>query len=336
MKSRLFFLYIISAILGVIVVCLIIFGREEKFEEIQHVEKVSIEELASKDKIALYDVQNDKIRDVDLKYYLYCVTASEIPFKYEIEAIKAQVIVARTYLYNKIINDGEENADVCTDYKHCQAFNELDKLEQIWKDKGFTDEEIAIGERKIKEAVEDTDGIIITYQGKVINALFHASSPIRTEDAKAIWSNEDIPYLKSVENEEDLDYERRNSKVSISFEDFKNVLVSNSYIESLSKEEFSNIHISEYTQSERVKSIEVGNTKIKAEDLRQLFGLNSTLFTMEISDDSIEFNVLGFGHGVGMSQVGANHYAKEGYTYEQIIHHYYTDVDIENVKRGEI
>ena len=336
MKSRLYFLYFFSIVLIIIVMFLILYGKESKIEKKQIIEKVKKEELVSIDKVKLYDVQNDKIRDVDLNYYLYCVTASEIPFEYEIEAIKAQVIVARTYLYNKIITHSEKDADVCTDYRHCQAYTELDTLEEIWKEKGFTDEEIAIGERKIKEAVESTDGIIITYNGQIINALFHASSPIRTEDAKAIWANEDVPYLKSVENIEDEDYERRNSEIIVDYEDFKNALISKNYFNALSKEDFLNVHINEYTDSGRVKNIKVGEAVVKAEDLRQLFGLYSTLFTLEVNGEKIKFNVLGFGHGVGMSQVGANYYAKSGYTYEQIIHHYYTGVEIEKIERGNI
>lgn len=338
LKSRPFILYIFLAFLIAVSVVLIVNRKNSEIdiEEKNEIEKVKIEELASLEKVKVYDALKGEIRELDLNYYLFCTTASEIPFEYEIEAIKAQAIVSRTYLYNKILTNAEKDADICTDYRHCQAFLELNKLEEIWKEKGFSDEEIAVGERKIKEAVETTDGIIITYNGTAINALFHASSPICTENAKAIWSNEDVPYLKSVENVEDENYERRNSQTIVDYEDFKNGLKSKKYFDNLSFEDFQNTKINEYTETGRVKNVKVGNAIVKAEDLRTLFGLNSTLFTIDIEENKIIFNVTGFGHGVGMSQVGANHYAKDGYTYEQIIHHYYTGVELENIKRGKI
>ena len=304
-----------------------------KKEEIK-IEKEEEEEIdfESKENIQLYMSKNDQITEVNLNYYLLCVVASEMPFKYEYEALKAQAIVARTYLYNKIINNLEENGDVCDDYRHCQAFNTIDKLEEIWIKKGFSNEEIKAGEDKIKKAIVATENKIITYNGKIINALFHASSPQRTEDAKAIWSGEDVPYLKSVDNVESLDYQNRNSEVNVSYSTFKNTLIDNGYIDDLDKDTFLSTSIGEYTESGRVKTLKIGSYYIKAENLRTLFGLNSTNFTFDIDENGITFKVLGFGHGVGMSQVGADTYAKEGMTCDQIIHHYYTGVEIADVE----
>lgn len=332
MKSRLYFLYIVATILICLSLFLVFSKKSITEDNSPKVEQDNKIDFTSKEKITLYDTQNGQIKEVGLDYYLFCVVASEIPFKYEIEAIKAQVIVARTYLFNKIISNGEEKADACTDFNHCQAYTELEKLEEIWKKKGFTDEEISQGKNKIKEAIDETDGKVITYNGQIIDAVFHASSPQKTEDARAIWTHKDIPYLQSVENVEDEDYERRETVVNVEYEDFKSTLGE----ENLTKEEFLNVSIGDYTDSGRVKNIVVGNKKISSEDLRKYFGLYSTNFTLDITENNIVFNVLGFGHGVGMSQVGANHYAKDGYTYDQIIHHYYTGVDIVDMKRGEL
>ena len=331
MKVRLAFLYVISTFLIIIIVVLaLVKGKKEEIK----IEKEEEEEIdfESKENIQLYMSKNDQITEVNLNYYLLCVVASEMPFKYEYEALKAQTIVARTYLYNKIINNLEENGDVCDDYRHCQAFNTIDKLEEIWIKKGFSDEEIKVGEDKIKKAIVATENKIITYDGKIINALFHASSPQRTEDAKAIWSGEDVPYLKSVDNVESLDYQNRNSEVNVSYSTFKNTLIDNGYIDDLDKDTFLSTSIGEYTESGRVKTLKIGLYYIKAENLRTLFGLNSTNFTFDIDENGITFKVLGFGHGVGMSQVGADTYAKEGMTCDQIIHHYYTGVEIADVE----
>lgn len=340
MKTRLAFLYYTSCILLILIVVLAI-GKKKEEENITKEKEVEEINFESKENIQLLRSENGQIEEVNLNYYLLCVVASEIPFKYEYEAIKAQTVVARTYLFNKIINSVEEQGDVCDDYRHCQAFTDIEELKVRWKNKGYTDQEIEEGINKIKRAIVETENQVITYNNEIINALFHASSPNRTENAKAIWSNIDIPYLKSVENIEDEYYENRNSCVEISYATFKSTLIDNGYILDLSKDEFLNIRINEYTESGRVKDISVGAYKIKAENLRTLFGIKSTDFKLEVNEETIKFNVLGYGHGVGLSQVGANTYAKAGSTYDEIIHHYYTDVEIVDgydiqMKRGEI
>lgn len=322
-------MYIVSAILLICIVVLAVsYEKEEIKEEKIEEEKINFE---SKSTIQLLRTKTGQIEAIDLNYYLLCVVASEMPFKYEYEALKAQVVVARTYLFNKMRKNAEENADACDNYAHCQAFNDLDTLKEIWRKKGFTDNEILEGENKIKRAIVESSGEVIAYNNELIDAVFHASSPVKTENASAIWSQKDIPYLKSVENVEDETYERRNTINEISYATFKNTLIDKGYIFDLSKEEFMNIKINEYTESGRVKNVSVGSHIIKAEDLRTLFNINSTNFTITNYEDKIEFNVLGFGHGVGLSQVGANEYARQGKDYKDIIHHYYTGVDIVNI-----
>jgi stage II sporulation protein D len=328
LKPKLVFLYTVSLLLFLIICVLAICSKNTIEKTVEEEEKINFE---SGNYINLLRSENKQIETLDLNYYLLCVVASEMPFKYEFEALKAQAVVARTYLFNKIQNNKEEQGDVCDNYTHCQAFNDIEKLEKIWKNKGYDDEEIRIGEEKIKKAILETDGKVITYNNEIINALFHASSPQKTEDASAIWSGEDVPYLKSVESVEEEDYEKRKSENIISYATFKNTLLDNGYIDDLTIDEFRNIQINEYTKSGRVKSISVGKYNIKAEDLRTLFGLNSTNFTFQINENNIEFYVLGYGHGVGLSQVGADTYAKQGLSYEDIIHHYYTNVEIVNI-----
>lgn len=322
-------MYIVSAILLIGIIVLAVTDKKEEIKE----EKIEEEKInfESDSTINLLRTKTGQIEAVDLNYYLLCVVASEMPFKYEYEALKAQVVVARTYLFNKMSKNGEENADACDSYAHCQAFNDLENLKEIWRKKGFTDNEILDGENKIKKAIVESSGEVITYNNELIDAVFHASSPIKTENASAIWSGKDIPYLKSVDNIEDEAYERRKTINEISYATFKNTLIDKGYIFDLSKDDFTNIKINEYTESGRVKNVSVGNHLIKAEDLRTMFSINSTNFTITNYEDKIAFNVLGFGHGVGMSQVGANEYARQGKSYKDIIHHYYTNVDIVNI-----
>ena len=325
-------MYALTIILIITIIVLLTQKRNEIKKE-EEEEKIQEDIIFESDiAIDLLRSENGQIERMDLNYYLLCVVASEIPFWYDYEAIKAQTIVARTYMYNKIQNKLEQVGDICDSHLHCQAFNDLEKLEEIWRSKGYTQKEIEEGERKIKKAIMESTGMIITYKGEIINALFHASSPQKTENARAIWANEDIPYLKSVENIENEDYENRESIVRKSYTEFKDILINTGYINGLNKDEFYNIKINEYTESGRVKNINVGQKYIKAETLRTLFGLKSTNFTISLDEENIIFNVIGYGHGVGMSQVGADTYAKEGKSYDEIIKYYYTDVNIVNIQ----
>ncbi len=337
MKSRLVFLYVFSIViifvLAVLVLNFDVEPKEANNTKNDENEGDKIINFESNKKIELYRSKKDQIEELDLNTYLLCVVASEMPFKYEYEALRAQAIVARTYFFRKLNEGIEPIGDVCDNYAHCQAYSQIEDLKPIWKsEKGYTEDEIEEGIEKIKKAIVQTEGMVITYNDELINAVFHASSPEKTEDAKEIWSKNDVPYLKSVENVEDENYEYRESIKSISYEKFNSVLLENNYIDSdISVDSFLNVKINSYTDSGRVKDVSVGDTIISAEDLRTIFGINSTNFTIENDKSEIIFNVLGFGHGVGMSQVGADAYAKQGMSAEEIIHHYYTNVEIINL-----
>lgn len=335
MKKRLAFLF--ASILFLLFILFVFERKSEEDNGQDMVEKhyISDLEFQSKDYITLLRTKTGKIENLNLNYYMLCVVASEMPFKFEFEALKSQAIVARTYLYNKIINNGEELADVCDSYAHCQAFVDIEDLERIWKEeKGYTDEEIIDGEEKIKRAILDTDCQVITYDGKIIDALFHSSSYLKTENAYALWSHKDIPYLKSVESVEE-DYTNSKSCEYLYYDSFKDTLLANGYNKEISKEEFINMAIYSYTDSGRVNNIIVGPYIIDAQDLRAMFGIKSTNFTLENVEDYIVVDVKGFGHGVGMSQVGANTLAKQGFSYIDIIQHYYTGVEITKDKGVE-
>lgn len=330
MKARLaFLLFAICFLLFLIVISKS--RKDEKVKINEEVHHISDIEFQSKDSITLLRRKTGKIEELNLNYYMLCVVASEMPFKFDFEALKAQAVVARTYLFKKIERGTEEVADVCDDYSHCQAFIDLNDLERIWKEeKKYSDEEIMIGEEKIKKAILDTDGEIITYDGKIINALFHSSSYMKTEDARAIWNHEDVPYLQSVDSVENP-YDNSESECIISFIKLKNTLIDKGYFNELNMEDIQNIKINSYTDSGRVNNIKLAGSLIDATDLRQLFGLKSTCFTISIEGDEIIFHVKGYGHGVGMSQVGADTLAKQGKSYKDIIQHYYTGVDITKI-----
>ena len=177
----------VSAILLLTIIVLAVIDSKKPEEVKKEETKIEFE---SNNTIELFRSRTGQIETIDLNYYLLCVVASEMPFKYEYEALKAQVVVARTYLFNKIKNNKEEQGDVCDDFAHCQAFHDIENLEEIWKNKGFTDEEIHEGEEKIKRAIVESDGEIITYNNQIIDRKcdsYRESMPLHPQKKKHRW-----------------------------------------------------------------------------------------------------------------------------------------------------
>lgn len=276
--------------------------------------------LVKVDKIKVLIKETGEIKEMSLDEYLIGVLVGEVPSTYDFEALKAQAVVARTYTLYKIYNSpgAHESADMCDDINHCQAFKTKEYAFDCWDDE--TEESKW---NKLEKAVKETSGEVITYNGEIINAFFHAHSGGMTEDVKYLWGKEEIPYLKSVESEEGYDYD---DKVIYSKLDFCNIL----------KEKYPDIDtttleysINEYTPSGRVSILTINNNSILGTEARNLFGLRSTYFSIEENDNEIIFSTKGYGHGIGMSQEGANYMALHGSNYKDIITHYYTGVKIE-------
>lgn len=249
-----------------------------------------------------------------------------MPATYEMEALKAQAIVARTYTAYKIYKGSKhENADICDDSTCCQAWISKDKRFEKWNE-----EAREINWSKITEAVNQTAGKIITYNNEPINAFFHSNSGGTTETVANVWGGTNYPYLQSVETVGEEEYTQYSSSVSLTKEEVLQK-IQEYYPEIVLDWQSNNpIEITEYTESGRVKTIQFGNVNISGVEARNIFGLKSAKFNVEIGEN-VTFNVTGYGHGVGLSQTGADAMAKTGATAEQIINHYYTDVKIENL-----
>lgn len=181
---------------------------------------------------------------------------------------------------------------------------------------------------KITTAVDLTKGKIITYEGKPIDAFFHSNSGGTTETVSNVWGGTDLPYLQSVQTAGEDGYTQYESEVQFSEDELIDKIKSKYPEIELNFNEESNIQIIEYTSSNRVKTIKFGNVQMAGTEARTLLGLKSTNFTFEINDNKIKFKVLGYGHGVGMSQTGADSMAKSGSKAEDIIKHFYSGVEI--------
>lgn len=269
----------------------------------------------------------NQIEEINLDQYLLGVVSAEMPANFHEEALKAQAIVARTYtIYTIIHNQNKhEGADICDDSKCCQAWiSKEDRLEK-WKE-----EERESNWKKIEEAVNSTKGKVITYNGEVIDAFFHSNSGGKTEQPVNVWGGTNYPYLQAVQTSGEEAYSQYSSEVELSKEEFVRKIKEkhNNFEIDFNKENC--IQIEELTESNRIKTIKLGNITVSGVELRTILGLKSANFKVEINGDIVRFNVIGYGHGVGMSQTGADSLAKEGKNFEEIIKHFYTGVEIIN------
>lgn len=299
--------------------------------EIESIEQVTEESETKYDyknyaTIKLLHKQTGEVEEVELDSYLCNVVSAEMPADYEKEALKAQAIVARTYTVYKINNKKHEEADICDDSTCCQAWiskeDRLAKWEATKRESNW---------QKIEEAVNETKGKIITYNNEPINAFFHSNSGGTTEIPVNVWGGTGYPYLQVVDTAGEEGYSQYSSEVELTNEELINKLKEKYPDIQIDFNNNEDIKIVEYTDSNRVKTIKFGNHEISGVEARTIFGLKSTNFEVEKQNGKVKFSVKGYGHGVGMSQTGADSMAKEGKNYEEIIKHFYIGVEIKDM-----
>ena len=314
------------------VICTVPHKKEEQVQEtVAETENTQIQEEYNYEKyktIKLLHSETMQIEELNIDEYLYGVVSSEMPANFELEALKAQAVVARTYTIYQIIHNSSkhENADICDNYSCCQAW--ISKEERFSK---WNSEEAESNWNKIVQAVNETKGKIVTYNKQPINAFFHANSGGVTESSLNIWSGIDYPYLKSVETSGEEGYTQYASEVILNMQELLEKIQTQYEDCEIDFDKQDSIKILEYTSSGRVKTIKFGNKEIAGTEARTLLGLKSTNFEVVIDGENIIFSVTGYGHGVGMSQTGADSLAKQGLNYEEIIKHFYTNVEIIDV-----
>lgn len=276
--------------------------------------------------VKLLHAETGEVEELEMDKYLYGVVSAEMPANFEKEALKAQAIVARTYTEYKIYKGSKhENADICDDSKCCQAWISKEKRFEKWNE---VDREN--NWNKITSAVDETSGKIITYDGAPINAFFHSNSGGTTETVANVWGGSNYPYLQSVETSGEDSYTQYASTVTLTKEEVLQKMQAEYPETTIDWTQEKPIQITEYNESGRVKTIQIGNKSISGVEARTIFGLKSAKFNVQVGE-SVQFDVVGYGHGVGLSQTGADAMAKTGATAEQIINHYYTGVKIENI-----
>ena len=266
----------------------------------------------------------DGNKEMTLHDYLIGVVAAEMPAKFETEALKAQAVAARTYAMHGIMKGSkhaDKNADVCTDSSCCQAYVSDAEMRKNWGDK------YEANLAKITAAVEDTDGEYLVSGGEPILAAFHSSSGGPTESSADVWGSA-LPYLVSVSSPEtEKDVPNFKTTMTAAPIDFRDTILSTHPEADFTGDGSKWIGKTEKDGSGRVKDVTIGGVKVTGEELRTLFSLRSTEFDLTYNG-SFTFSVTGSGHGVGMSQYGAEIMAKQGSGCADILSHYYPGTEI--------
>lgn len=295
-------------------------------KDVQNIEEQKDSNNSDKE-IKLLHSKTGEVENVNIEEYLCNVVSAEMPASFETEALKAQAIVARTYTMFKLNNKKHDNADICDNSACCQAWiskeDRLAKWEESKRDEYW---------QKICSVVQQTKGQVIMYNNEPINAFFHSNSGGTTEIPVNVWGGTNYPYLQVVETSGEEAYTQYASEVTIANTDIINKLKEKYQDISIDFSNVEDLKIVEHTESGRVKTVKFGNHKLSGVEVRSIFGLKSTNFEiLKIDNDHIQFKVKGYGHGVGMSQTGADSLAKQGKTAEEIIHHFYSNVNVKKI-----
>ncbi len=284
------------------------------------------------EKINVYFADEGVTREIDFEEYIKGVLPAEMPASFEAEAQKAQAVAARTYAYYKYLkfqNDPSSapsehpDAAICTNPLHCNAYYTPQQLTEKhgkeWADK-YLD--------KIRSYAEQTRGEILACEDEPILAVFHSSSGGGfTESSGDVWGKE-LPYLVSVKSSGEEQRDGYVSSVTLSHKDFTDKIASLNNKADFSKSYKSWVGKSTLTTANHIKSIIIGGVELKGTQIRTALGLKSTCFDISIDEKSVVFTVKGNGHGVGMSQYGANFMATNGADYTEILESYYTGANI--------
>lgn len=261
--------------------------------------------------------ETNTVEVVPFEDYVVGVLAGEMPVNFELEALKAQAVAARTYVMKKMSDNKNEDYDI-VDTVQNQVYISDQELQYKWKDK--YQERI----NKIKRAVLETKGEYLSYNGKVIEAFFFSTSVGKTENSEDVFKQA-LPYLRSVDSTWD-------EEVSPVFNDSKEYSMQEFYERlNLKYSDKIKVEILNTTSTGRIKNIKINNKKFTGSEVYKNLNLRSTFFEINQIGSNVVINTKGYGHGVGMSQYGALAMAKKGYKYDQILKYYYQNIQIEKI-----
>ena len=282
--------------------------------------------------------RTEEVSTLSLEEYVVGVVAAEMPASFHLEALKAQSVLARTYAVAKLRDYGgagtaaAPDADISDNPDFDQAWIDSDQMRDRWGFLGYW-----LNRGKIEEAVEATRGLVVTYEGDLIEAVYHSTSGGQTEDAADVWGNP-FPYLLSVSSpyEEHSPYSLTRHSFSWDMLAQRVGVSAALLMASLENPAIPAVEVTSLTDTGRVAQVTVGGREFTGRDIRQLLNLPSTWWEIEEDADGVTFWVRGFGHGVGMSQYGADGMAGQGYSFREIISHYYPGATLRSLEEVTI
>ena len=302
MKSKHVYIFFSFTIIVLLILLCYQKGSEVKVEKIYTSTETSKVVKVNKD---------TNIYEMNIEEYLIGVVGCEMPALFEEEALKAGAVAARTYLLNKLENN--ENY-IISSTTNDQCYSDENELKEKW---GNNYNEY---KSKIEKAVKETKDEYMTYNGEIIKALYFSTSNGKTENVENVFG-EKLDYLVSVDSNYDKNTTQFNKTIEITKSDF---------LKKLNLPETKEIKITNIIKNEtnRIDEITINDRKFKGTEIRTLLNLRSTDFEITINEYTVKITTKGYGHGVGMSQYGANELAKLGYNYEEILKHYYTGIEL--------
>ena len=318
---------VFGLILSVVLLPLFSLPKEEEKIESAAIEVVAKKESKEENEENLLKdtvrvkMDNGKIKKMNMEDYLYGVVAAECPMLFHEEAIKAQIVAAHTFTLYRINQNKKEKFDVSTDSKTCQAYVTKSQAKENWGSEWKTYDE------KLEDLINENLCYVITYEKKPIFAAYHAISAGKTENAENVWGNK-CDYLKSVPSAHDKLASSYLTTATFTFKELNSKLKPYGFSgEALSKAKVTK------TKAGNATKLTYSGKSITASELVSALGLRSNNFDMENKGEKITFTVRGYGHQVGMSQTGANYMAKDGMTFDEILNHYYTNIEILKVSQ---
>lgn len=269
-------------------------------------------------------LNGDKIEEYSIKDYIFGVVAAEMPALYHEEALKAQAVAAYTFVCYRMQSNTNSDYDISADPEVAQCFITREDAASRWGDNAqeYT--------QKIDKCISEVAGQILTYDNQPIFAAYHAISPGKTNPCSDVWSK-DLPYLKSVDSSGDLFAEKYLSEAQFTADEISDKLKDIATASGEVKNYFSDIKT---TDTGLVKSISYCGKKITGAEICKALNLRSSHFEVTFAENKFTFTVKGYGHGVGMSQNGADYLAKQGKTYKEILLHYYNGATLQKNKNN--
>ena len=282
---------------------------------------ISREDSYAADTFRVLEKESGAITEMTAKEYIFGVLAAEMPALYDKEALKAQAVAAYTFACYRRVENADKDYDITTDFNTDQSFITEEKAREKWGDKAdeYCD--------KLKGIADETENLAITYDGKPILAVYHAVSSGKTEDCKNVWGKE-YPYLKAVASPGDALAPDYIGKAVFTADEVKSRLSEKVDFSGEPQDYFGE---AKRTASGTVTSIEVCGADLSGAEIREAFSLRSADFEVAYKEGEFTFTVYGYGHGVGMSQYGADYMAKQGSDFKEILLHYYSGCRVERL-----